>query len=1148
MGGAVRICQLILVSLLATAAVLCSVASVASADISTVEGTAFSGTVTSISAAQCPNATVTSATIGWGDGGSSAASVTHNQAQYIVSGSHTYTRYGSYSGTVAINLDCNGATFTQNGSFTATVADASLSASGTAVSAVAGEQFTATVAHLTDSNPDGVASDDTAAIGWGDGSTSSGTITADAGGGFDITGTHTYASAGTDTVTVSVSSSGGSTANATSTATVSSPTTTTTTTGPAPPPQVQAQFSLIGSAAGRIDLDASASAPSGATARYYDWTLASAPGQDVVCPATEPQVQLYVRAGVSTGVTLATADNATGIVSSTTHVLSLPSPVKASAGGRGVSVVGVCSGGSPPKVPPLRSANLPGSARPPISVDGGPPGDCNQDLVFGAADVRGCLNQIPDPNDIPGGIDLGLSKLLCGAHDKDFCLTTGAIASVASSLASDASAQLSTKQLTTVKQTMAELTFPSYYSYSAIRLDGVDIVPQNGSPILILPAAKAIVATEVRVVLDGHVIEPATIPLALYLPATGGQLGTLTLPHTLPLIGSLPFNGSISIALAKAHTLLSNGDTCQFACAALTVSAELPGVFSDDNGNGLSATGVVTADAVNGIQLDSLEVKVPSAQLAGIGVSDVDIRYSHANDSLHAQATVNLFDAAGNITGVVDFLHGGFQDASVAWDAGDGPGIDLGGPLNIYLTHLGGSISLNPTTINANGTITGGPQTFGCSLFGMNGSITVQFGPFSLDADATGQLLCQNVAKEYFHVDQTGSILIGGDVDISLLFFEFQGGLAISANTAQGHFQADANMSACVNIAGTHCVGAEVVVSDRGAGLCADLGFTHAGGGIQWPDHVIAFFDSCDIGKFRSLGFTTAAGAVAPTFTIPKGQTVSAIGVSGAGGAPHVTLHGPQGQTIDTPADGYELTSGRMVAADATGSHETYFLLDHAPPGRWQVTTDAGSVAVTSIQQAAGVPSPDVRARVTRRAGGRLALTYRLHPLAGQQVTFVEHDTRGRIHTIGSARGSSGHLTFASTPLLSAQRTVVAEVSQDGHPREDDVVDKYRAPPLTPLPAPARLRVARRGNRLVLTWRPVTGAHAYAVTANLRDRSRRFTQVKKTSAVIAAFPAGTGATIQVRALRLTAGNRLGRAASVTLAAGRRARRVKVQPV
>ena len=569
--------------------------------------------------------------------------------------------------------------------------------------------------------------------------------------------------------------------------------------------------------------------------------------------------------------------------------------------------MGVCSGSTTPSVPPLsKSVALPAGSRGSVSNAGGePPAGCDQDVVFGAADVHGCLTSLPDPSDLPSGLDVGLAGLLCKVNDTQFCLTAGALVStgkqVVNSFAQSfgASDRAISEKIKAVKGVLSAFSLPAYYSYSAVSLDGVDIVPQDGYPILILPSLDAFVTPGAKVFIDNHVITPFAIPLALYLPSTGGQLADFTLPKKLPLIGSLPFNGSISIALAKAHTTLSNGDTCQYDCAALTVSAELPGVFSDDNGNGLSATGVVTADAVNGLQLDSLDVKVPSAELAGIGVSNVEVRYRHDDESLHAQATIDLFDAAGDISGSVDFLHGDFQGATVAWDAGDGPGIDLGGPFNIYLTHLGGGISLNPTTITATGTITGGPQTLGCSLFGMTGNITAQFGPFSFDANATGQLLCQNVDNEYFHIDDSGSILIGGNIDINLLFFEFSGGLNIAANVEQGHFQADANMSACVNLAGTHCVGAEVVVSDRGIGLCADLGFTHAGGGIQFPDNTIVFFDSCDIGKFRSLGFTTAAGADR-AFTVPKGQAVSVIGVKGSGGAPVVTLTGPHGQKIET--------------------------------------------------------------------------------------------------------------------------------------------------------------------------------------------------------------------------------------------------------
>ncbi|HVA46390.1 MAG TPA: FG-GAP-like repeat-containing protein [Pirellulales bacterium] len=101
------------------------------------------------------------------------------------------------------------------------VADAALSAAGESVTAVAGATFVGTVAHFTDANPQGTASDFTANIAWGDGQDSAGTIVADAGGGFDVLGSHVYASAGTLNLAVSIADKDGSAASAASTMTVS---------------------------------------------------------------------------------------------------------------------------------------------------------------------------------------------------------------------------------------------------------------------------------------------------------------------------------------------------------------------------------------------------------------------------------------------------------------------------------------------------------------------------------------------------------------------------------------------------------------------------------------------------------------------------------------------------------------------------------------------------------------------------------------------------------------------------------------------------------------------------------------------------------------------------------------------------------------
>ena len=108
--------------------------------------------------------------------------------------------------------------------------------------------------------------------------------------------------------------------------------------------------------------------------------------------------------------------------------------------------------------------------------------------------------------------------------------------------------------------------------------------------------------------------------------------------------------------------------------------------------------------------------------------------------------------------------------------------------------------------------------------------MTMAFDPTSFDADADGTFICQHTSHVYFHVDDSGSILVGGDVDLHLLFLEIKGGIALAGDVAHGHFQADANMSISPNVLGSPCLGAEVVVSDRGIGACADLGFTHAAG------------------------------------------------------------------------------------------------------------------------------------------------------------------------------------------------------------------------------------------------------------------------------------------------------------------------------
>ncbi len=71
-------------------------------------------------------------------------------------------------------------------------------------SATEGQQFSGGVAAFTATSPSAAASDFSATIDWGDGTTTSGTVTAGDAGGFLVTGSHLYAEEGAQNVSVTI--------------------------------------------------------------------------------------------------------------------------------------------------------------------------------------------------------------------------------------------------------------------------------------------------------------------------------------------------------------------------------------------------------------------------------------------------------------------------------------------------------------------------------------------------------------------------------------------------------------------------------------------------------------------------------------------------------------------------------------------------------------------------------------------------------------------------------------------------------------------------------------------------------------------------------------------------------------------------------
>ncbi|HVA44887.1 MAG TPA: DUF4214 domain-containing protein, partial [Pirellulales bacterium] len=217
-----------------TVAAAATLTPVGTVTVSATEGTTFSSTTLATFTDSDTTAVASdfTATINWGDGTSSTGSVTGSGGTLTVSGSHLYSdELSAGSASVVLTQTTGTATGTSTG--TANVSEADTLAAGTPVTttATAGSTFSGTVATFTNTgHPTNPASDFTATINWGDGTSGTGTVSL-TNGTLTVTGSHVYGAAGTDTVTVVLTDDSPGTASATATATITvSPSTTPPTT------------------------------------------------------------------------------------------------------------------------------------------------------------------------------------------------------------------------------------------------------------------------------------------------------------------------------------------------------------------------------------------------------------------------------------------------------------------------------------------------------------------------------------------------------------------------------------------------------------------------------------------------------------------------------------------------------------------------------------------------------------------------------------------------------------------------------------------------------------------------------------------------------------------------------------------------------
>lgn len=144
--------------------------------------------------------------------------------------------------------------------------------------------------------------------------------------------------------------------------------------------------------------------------------------------------------------------------------------------------------------------------------------------------------------------------------------------------------------------------------------------------------------------------------------------------------------------------------------------------------------------------------------------------------------------------------------------------------------------------------------------------------------------------------------------------------------------------------------------------------------------------------------------------------------------------------------------------------------------GSWQVDSTDPANPLSAVSFAEGLDEPKVKGRV---ATGRkkFRLSYDLREIDGQKVTFTERGA-GIANSLGKARGDVGTISFKPTIAAERRRTIEAEISHDGLPRELITVAKFKAPKQPKIKQP-RVKAKRRKKSLSLSWARVAGAADY---------------------------------------------------------------------
>jgi PKD domain-containing protein len=741
----------------------------------------------------------------------------------------------------------------------------------------------------------------------------------------------------------------------------------------------------------------------------------------------------------------------------------------------------------------------------------------------------------------------------------------------------------------------------------AVKVNGIPLAAPGGGRkfVATLPSARqpggGIALANTRIKLGELTVFSGDINWNLPAGGQGDekQVAVLGVPSSAELFG-LPVTGTVAFKLGF--------DNAGRHYATFPLNVALPSIFK---GGPAQGAGGITGDAAvrvdeSGPKFDGLKLEVNNAWIGKLKVEKVCLSFvpafSQAVETCEApeldgqpyitcpsNVNVDRWDGAAVIelptpsrTRLAMF--GGLAGGKLSKLGGfvDNLGTSLPITESVFVNRIGIGLCIGPPIqLRGDVGIAFLPPPGVKEVLAINGYFkytdAFQSSPWSLELGGSVEVFDYLLGTGRIILRPNGSIDAGVNTSINLAgVVSLNGGVNGWLEIPTRRFNFDGSLRGCLV---SLCAQADGVFSNVGVAGCVDAGRIvwwelvkdrnwsswfwwrlhwerreiqlKAGFGYSWASNRVSLFGgSCYLQSYRATRLlpTRAAGA-ASGVRIPSGTPATALRIIGKNGPPKVTITGPDGTKIVSPADAASAERpGKWMLVENSSDGSTSVLLVNPAAGLWAVDgPDVASVETAGFQQ-----PPSVTGAVTLRGGRReVHVAYSLPPKAklslvergrGTQRTLARR-VRGRACP-GDSSGPGGQRMLCARvrfkPMFGpgGKRRILAVINRGGMPVDVIPVASYKAPKPKLPKRPGRLRLVRKGNAVIAAWSRPAGSIETIAYARLRDGRRlSFDLARRCTALrIGSVRRNVSVTLQAYGVRQDMEG--GKVATVTLKAKR----------